>query len=396
MKPPNTEQGSEDCLFINVFTTSKSNQSMTNKLMPVFFWIHGGSFNYGSGWPTLDGVDYIVEQDVVVVTINYRLSVMGFLSIPSENITGNYGLKDQQVALQWVQENIHRFGGDSNHVTLVGWSSGAASINYHMYEETSSHLFDKAIMMSGTMLSHWAFMPDQDYGVEKYLKDLNITRESKRSIKEQLKEIPVYQLMEDSNDSGQEPFQFTFFGLFYFNFLPILDKKFINQIPENLVKLPPINDIPLLIGHTNLEFELWATNITFNFTNFLLKNKNYDIYKKLEFLINDEEVLRTKDNYLFRKLRAMADIIYGVKKYVKIYENLTKSNIYCYKFSYDGQLNEYKLFYNQTLLKYHGAVHGDELGYLFKTNCCDKTRTENDIIVRNRLIKMWTDFIKFG
>ncbi|EFN67608.1 Liver carboxylesterase 31, partial [Camponotus floridanus] len=118
--------GDEDCLYLNVFTTDiKSSEKR-----PVMVWIHGGGFFFGSGDSTLYGPDYIVKKDVVLVTLNYRLGVLGFLNLYDKVATGNQGLKDVILALHWVQENISEFGGDSENVTIFGESAGGAIVHY--------------------------------------------------------------------------------------------------------------------------------------------------------------------------------------------------------------------------------------------------------------------------
>lgn len=105
-----------------------------------------------------------MQKDVVLVTFNYRVGPIGFLHFkdPSLGVAGNAGLKDQVLVLKWVQDNIERFGGDRDNVTLVGNSAGAASVNYHMLSDASKNLFHRAILMSGTAFSTWSVMPPND------------------------------------------------------------------------------------------------------------------------------------------------------------------------------------------------------------------------------------------
>ncbi|KPI43985.1 Bile salt-activated lipase [Cyphellophora attinorum] len=125
--------GSEDCLFLNIQTPyipyAKHGPSQKQHLRPVFFWIHGGGFTGGTGQdPGTDGGNLASREDIVVVTINYRLSTLGFLAVPGTDIKGNYGIGDQIVALQWVQQNIASFGGDPKKITIGGSSAGAGSV----------------------------------------------------------------------------------------------------------------------------------------------------------------------------------------------------------------------------------------------------------------------------
>lgn len=92
--------------------------------MAVLFFIHGGGYIEGSGNDYLNGNDFITEQNAILVTINYRLGIFGFLALDLPEYSGNMGLKDQQMALKWVNENIDRFGGDNQRITLVGHSAG--------------------------------------------------------------------------------------------------------------------------------------------------------------------------------------------------------------------------------------------------------------------------------
>ncbi|KAI8503634.1 hypothetical protein Bbelb_186050 [Branchiostoma belcheri] len=140
---------SEDCLYLNVFAPHTVVNS-TAKL-PVLFWLHGGGFNTGTGSALCyDGRFLANKTNTVVVTTNYRLGALGFLVAGKgkDAATGNYGILDQIVALKWVQENIGDFGGDKNHVTVVGQSAGSDSVGIHMTNNRSVGLFEKAIMLS--------------------------------------------------------------------------------------------------------------------------------------------------------------------------------------------------------------------------------------------------------
>lgn len=127
------------------------------------FFIHGGGFYEGSGNDDLLGPDFLIDHNVILVTINYRLGVFGFMSLATAEYSGNMGMKDQVLALQWVQENIHQFGGDPESVTIFGHSAGSASVNYHMLSPMSKGLFKRAIMLSGVAINAWAFFQPRDH-----------------------------------------------------------------------------------------------------------------------------------------------------------------------------------------------------------------------------------------
>lgn len=147
--PPPKE--SEDCLFLNVRTANLGG----TELQPVMVWIHGGSHQSGAGSQSLYQANQLVEHGVVLVTINYRLNVFGYIAHPAlsaddpRGVSGNYGLLDQVAALAWVRDNIAMFGGDPDNVTIFGESAGAQSVTEIMSTPLSAGLFHKAILQSG-------------------------------------------------------------------------------------------------------------------------------------------------------------------------------------------------------------------------------------------------------
>ena len=140
----------EDCLYLNIYEPVGAKAGAR---LPVMVWIHGGAFIFGSG-SAYDGTQF-AKQDVIVVTVNYRLGRAGWFAHPAltaENARGplgNYGLMDQIAALKWVQDNIPAFGGDTHNVTIFGESAGAISINYLMLAPQARGLYQKAIAESG-------------------------------------------------------------------------------------------------------------------------------------------------------------------------------------------------------------------------------------------------------
>ncbi len=148
---PDLEPTSEDCLYLNLWTTGP----VGGELVPVMVWIHGGSNVAGSGAePPYDGAN-LARRGAVVVTINYRLNLFGFLAHPAftseseHRSSGNYGLLDQIAALRWVQRNVAAFGGDPDRVTIFGESAGATDVAYLMASPLARGLFHRAVIQSG-------------------------------------------------------------------------------------------------------------------------------------------------------------------------------------------------------------------------------------------------------
>ncbi len=142
---------SEDCLFLNVFTPASATP---DSALPVMFWIHGGGYRGGSASEPRHNGDFLPGKGVVLVTINYRLGVFGFIALPSlageaGGSTGNYGLMDMVAALQWVKANIANFGGDPGNVTIFGESAGSMAVSTLMAVSAAQGLFQRAIGESG-------------------------------------------------------------------------------------------------------------------------------------------------------------------------------------------------------------------------------------------------------
>ncbi|KAB7495768.1 Venom carboxylesterase-6, partial [Armadillidium nasatum] len=150
--------GREDCLHLNVYTSVPNSPE---KKLPVMVFIHGGGFVFGAAhqYPP----HALMNKDIVFVVIQYRLGIFGFLSTEDSVIPGNMGLKDQQLALKWIKENINAFGGDPDRITIFGESAGGASVNYQILSPGSKAMFDffaRAIMQSGTSICPWASNKD--------------------------------------------------------------------------------------------------------------------------------------------------------------------------------------------------------------------------------------------
>lgn len=143
----------EDCLYLNIFTPYAKPRSHT--LFPVIMHIHGGKFEHGSG-NTFPGHMLAASQEVVVVTFNYRLGVLGFMATADNSSAGNYGLADQVAAIEWVRDHIQDFNGNPQMITLWGTGSGAASAGLLAMSPRSSHLIKRVIAQSGSASADWA------------------------------------------------------------------------------------------------------------------------------------------------------------------------------------------------------------------------------------------------
>ncbi|XP_066143773.1 neuroligin-4, Y-linked [Euwallacea fornicatus] len=163
---PYLQNQSEDCLYLNIYAPAQAGtrEGSSQAKYPVVVFIHGESYEWNSGNP-YDGSVLASYGGVVVVTVNYRLGILGFLNAntdPYSKNPANYGLMDQIAALHWIQENIAFFGGDSTNVTLLGHGTGAACVNFLLTSSAVPEglLFHRAILMSGSALSPWALVQE--------------------------------------------------------------------------------------------------------------------------------------------------------------------------------------------------------------------------------------------
>uniref|UniRef100_A0A182M3Z0 Carboxylesterase type B domain-containing protein n=1 Tax=Anopheles culicifacies TaxID=139723 RepID=A0A182M3Z0_9DIPT len=163
---------SEDCLYLNLYVPSYDGIGPQTKY-PVIVYIHGESYEWNSGNP-YDGSILASYGQVIVVTLNFRLGILGFMKPGiSDHTTSNFGLLDQIAALQWIKENIGAFGGDAKLVTVMGQGTGAACVNFLMVSPVAKGLFHRAILMSGSALSDWALTQHPLQSTMQVLQGLN-------------------------------------------------------------------------------------------------------------------------------------------------------------------------------------------------------------------------------
>lgn len=229
---------SEDCLYLNVWTPAST---VLRSPLPVMVWLHGGGFSTGSGGlPIYDGSNLAAHGNVVVVTVNHRLNVFGYLHVgllgePFADAI-NLGQRDLIAALQWVRENIQAFGGDRGNVTIFGESGGGAKVGTLCAMPQARGLFHKAIVESGSSLD--VNIPEHAEEVaEAVLKELSIPRAKL----ERLASVPTAHL-EAAGDAVERRFR----GLFAFQ--PVVAAPSLPQQPWDPQAPAQSDDVPMLIG----------------------------------------------------------------------------------------------------------------------------------------------------
>ncbi|MGO9864319.1 MAG: carboxylesterase/lipase family protein [Terriglobales bacterium] len=237
------EAGKEDCLFLNVVTAAWP----AKQPLPVMFWIHGGGNEGGSASSMFYNGGTLVNHGVLLVTINYRLGIFGFFAHPAlsaesaHQSSGNYGLMDQILALRWVRENIAKFGGDPNNITVFGESAGAIDTSLLMTSSLSKDRFQRAIAESGTSFGHTLLpLAVAEKAGEAFAANLKLPAGAEGL--KQLRQLTAPQLL--ALKWSQSP---------YSHFGPDIDGWVIARQPASVFAAGEEAAIPLLFGTTSRE-----------------------------------------------------------------------------------------------------------------------------------------------
>ncbi|XP_050428135.1 esterase E4-like [Adelges cooleyi] len=393
--------GDEDCLYLNVYTPN------TNGKLPVMFWIHGGGFAAGSGGSVFTGgPDYFMDKDVVLVSINYRLGLLGFLSTEDEVIPGNFGMKDQVMALRWVKENIGHFGGDPSSVTIFGESAGGASTGYHLLSPMSKGLFHKAILQSGTPLCRWAVSAPglirQRTEAAATIAGCNI--DDSETILECMKSLPanvITNLYRNLRTWNEHPLVL---------FTPTSEKcnsgAFLCHNP--LVQFQQESDVPVIIGVNSAEGGLLAAGL-FNDTSFMYPELNSEFNRLISVLLMYNHFTLPKHlaeigEKLLKKYFPLGRIddqshlnavdMCGDGFFVHcIFHMAVKltSPVYFYLYDYQNEIS-FNNFVG-TSKRPLGVTHADEVGSLFNLKLLTKHELNlRDTEVSKTMINIWTEF----
>ncbi|KAK6622889.1 hypothetical protein RUM43_008740 [Polyplax serrata] len=418
---------SEDCLYLNVYTPNvKYLEDDKTPLKAVMVFIHGGAFIMGSSSERETAPDFLVEQDVVLVTLNYRLGAFGFLSLQNENVPGNAGLKDQNLALKWVQKNIRAFGGDPNKVTIFGESAGSVSVHYHILSKASAGLFQGAIMESGSVLSSWAHASPSTslQKAKKLAGNLKCKKTGKvNQIFECLQKIPA-DLLAKSQQQVLSLQDLTSMNVIAFEPTtePNYPGAFMSDSPSDLLFSGNFTKVPTIIGSNSHEgLVLYPAFRNNSLTGLLLTLLGMDLSRLAPAQLNLRpfSVVASKVHQAISRFYFENKII-NEHQMPKIFELIGDVNfiipiqlatslmaehssfpVYNYHFTYDGGYGIYKASTN--MLDVPGVSHADELGYLFYTpgfhnNCAggsNKPGPKDELMI-DRMTRMWTNFAKTG
>ncbi|XP_044268467.1 juvenile hormone esterase-like isoform X2 [Tribolium madens] len=381
--------GNEDCLTLNVFTQNLENPK------PVLVYFHGGAHLRGSGADL--GPEYLMEKPVVLVTVNFRLNVFGFLSTNDENAWGNAGIKDQVRALEWVRGNIGGFGGDGAKVTIFGESSGADSVGLIQLSPRGRGLFQGVIMQSGSSLNSRYLQRNPLNFVMNLANFFGINCDNTKNMVEGLRNIEGEELVKASNSTkatGHET------DLRASAFYPVIEAEnkdaIITQSPFELLKSGNFNKVPFIVGYNSNEGTL-GLNIVKNFMKIDDFDSNYELFypqslnnvdkseeigsKVREYFLGDDTAKNTEK---FSKFLGQDLLVRGIRKSLDFFTKHSEG--YFYKFVYQGTHTG----------PHPGVGHAEELQYIFTKNGTTENLTENDVLTRRRMVEMWTNFATHG
>jgi para-nitrobenzyl esterase len=252
----------EDCMNLNVWSPGIND----GKKRPVMVWLHGGGYTAGSSCelPTYDGENLSGGEDIVVVSLNHRLNILGFLDLSAVDEkyaqSANVGMMDIVMALEWVRDNISNFGGDPGNVTIFGQSGGAGKVGTLMYAPSAKGLFSKAIMQSGGSPGFADRKASQKIGLA-LLEVLGL----KKSEVDKLKDIPHADLLIAGNKAIAKVRE-TDPGIGRMGWSPVLDGEFLPYQVGDPQGDSISKDIPLFIGTTKTEFGMSSRTPYFNGT----------------------------------------------------------------------------------------------------------------------------------
>lgn len=401
---PRILKGSEDCLYVNVYTPQLPVDSAEPKLLDVIAFIHGGA--YIEGESKLHDPSILLDRDLVLVTFNYRVGILGFLSTEDEVVPGNNGLKDQVLALKWIQQNIAFFGGNPKSVTLGGHSSGGGSCHLHLLSPLSKGLFKNAIIMSGVLLK----MSENPNEKAKIIADdLGCPTNDSVSMVNCLRNRPANHIVVLSPKLQEGNYPVMPVG-------PVIEPAspdaFISESPIQIIKKKGAADVPTLISYVADEGLIISAGI-------IIDDKKFD-----EFLTDWEKITphyldfnysvpiesrsqitqKIKDHYKIENsaegkrnlVKLVNDRVFlsEISKVAKLTASLNTSPIYLYKFSYRGQFSLADVYTKENL----GVCHGDDLYYTmgYLSGAKNVINSEKDLQVSKLMLDVWTSFAANG
>lgn len=418
---PNTPI-SEDCLYLNIYVPGEIDQE---RRLPVLFWIYGGGFWSGSAaLDVYDGKIFATEEEVIMVTVNYRVSIFGFLYLGQEEAPGNMGLWDQLLGLRWVHSNIAKFGGDPEAITLLGESAGGVSVSMHVISPMATPYFKRAIIQSNSATAPWAIEKSQvalhrAVIVYDHMKCGNMSHETS----DQWNLIEVHRcLMAATTEQLRESEWAPVMEFADFPWVPVIDGEFLVESVAASLKQGNFKQTQMLMG-SNLDESIYF--IVYQLGDVFPANSFFKM-ESGEFIRNREVWLKSISNLLPRQMLksslALQAIIHEYEPYESAENLLIKPSSwtdsldkmlgdlhftcsivdFALAVSSHGVPTYYYMFAHrasaQTWPSWMGVLHGYEIPFIFGEPLNRKrfkyTREEQEL--SRRFMRYWANFARTG
>nr|CAJ2313417.1 Juvenile hormone esterase [Metisa plana] len=396
----------EDCLVLNIFTPLNY---LRNVSYSVVVFLHGGGFGVGSSTPNFYGPRYLVANDVIVVSVNYRLNAYGFLNLGIPEAPGNAGLKDIRAALRWIKANIKNFGGNPDNVTVMGQGAGGAAAVYLMLSESTKGLFRNIVSDSGSIFTPQSFDADPLESASHLAASLG------KKTKEPEELLKIYRDtatvdMENAIFKQMNPKSV---------FVPSVEKVFEEEEPF-LIDTPyniltagkdhtSYNAVPAMFGMNMVEGLSSALDYN-TITSYVdrIKHEDYSALDQRSLLVPEdskEEVREMLRKTYFDDISTEEAVIGGIINmstdfwYVGPMALLSELlgnqsvTIYSYIFDYKGGRNLGSLITNSSL---PATTHLDDLYYIFELERVPLRIDENDARIISFMSMVITNFAKYG
>uniref|UniRef100_A0A182QVZ9 Carboxylic ester hydrolase n=1 Tax=Anopheles farauti TaxID=69004 RepID=A0A182QVZ9_9DIPT len=399
----------EDCLSLSVYTQS------TTANRPVMVFIHGGAFVVGAA--SHYEPDYLLEKDIVLVSIQYRLGPLGFLSTGTANIPGNMAMLDMVTALEWVSNYIHFFGGDRTSVTIFGESAGGAAVSALLYSPSvREDLFHRAIIQSGSIFAPWATCKSPREGALDIARRVNCDRPAE-TMEDCLRSVPALKLMEAYEEHKNTQFNITGYPDVSGACIVIGEASpFMPKHPKTFPR-SAFRNVELMAGTTSQEGLMFWEGVY----RYGLSYKPENIQSSWELLqlidtINERFGASSNDglhtwhqifstflkteldraNYT-ELLPGLVDICGNLAIKAPVLQDVTRfahanpGKVYLYSFDYSGAPSMYNFSLQDGFnYPYHNnSFHAEDLFYLFPLG---QRLNQRDTEVAKMMVDLWTSF----
>ncbi|CRK91881.1 CLUMA_CG005501, isoform A [Clunio marinus] len=394
---PNTEL-SEDCLYVNVVVPRPRPKNAV-----VMLWIFGGGFY--SGTSTLDVYDHrtlAAEENVIIVSMQYRVASLGFMYLGTPDAPGNSGLFDQNLALRWVRDNIHRFGGDPNKICLFGESAGAVSVSMHLLSPLSRDLFQRAILESGSPTAPWGLITRD----EATLRALRLA-EAVGCPHDRKKLSETADCLREKDAKVLVDNEWGTLGICEFPFVPVVDGAFLDETPQRSLASGRFKKTDILTGSNSEEGYYF---IIYYLTELLRKEEGITVSRE-EFL----QAVRELNPYVNGAARQAIIFEYtdwnepdnphsnrdALDKMVGDYHFTCNVNEFAQRYAEEGN-NVYMYLYTHRSKsnpwpRWTGVMHGDEINYVFGEPLNPRLEyLEGEKQFSRRIMRYWANFARNG